>query len=125
MEVVFRTAAQALEDERSRLKLTTGNGDLDTLIGGVELGRSYLFYGDSSIYSGLIAQVVSQTPSAGISTGQPITISDLGPSGISKEYSLPIMTYNTPPGKYKLSIVVTVDGETEAQYTVELTVEAG
>lgn len=47
MEVVFRTAAQALEDERSRLKITTGSGDLDALIGGVERGRSYLFYGDS------------------------------------------------------------------------------
>lgn len=47
MEVVFRTAAQALEDERSRLKMTTGDGDLDALIGGIELGMSYLFYGNS------------------------------------------------------------------------------
>jgi len=47
LEVVFRTAAQALEEERGRLKMTTGSGDLDALIGGVELGRSYLFYGDS------------------------------------------------------------------------------
>jgi len=46
MEAAFRTAAQALEDERSRLRLTTGNGDLDAFMGGVELGRFYLFYGN-------------------------------------------------------------------------------
>jgi len=46
MEAVFRTAAQALEEESGRLRLTTGNGDLDAFLGGVELGRFYLFYGN-------------------------------------------------------------------------------
>ena len=47
MAIVFETAAQALEEEGKRPRLTTGNGDLDSLMGGVELGGSYLFYGDS------------------------------------------------------------------------------
>ncbi|MBO3803123.1 MAG: hypothetical protein JTT11_04510 [Candidatus Brockarchaeota archaeon] len=63
LEAAFESAARALEEEAERPRATTGNGELDALIGGVELGRSYLFYGDSQealdgIVHGLLANSV-------------------------------------------------------------------
>lgn len=58
LPIVMKTAAEALEEERSKLKMTTGNGDLDSLIGGIEEGLFYLFYGEQEILDGLIHRLI-------------------------------------------------------------------
>jgi hypothetical protein len=78
----------------------------------------------SSIYSGMVAKLVLLTQGSGISTGPPIAIPDLGPSGVSREFSFSVSTNNTPPGKYKLSITLMAGDQKAAEFTVELTVEA-
>jgi hypothetical protein len=47
MEITMQTAAEALREERGKLKLTTGQGDLDSLIGGIKQGAFYLFYSNN------------------------------------------------------------------------------
>lgn len=42
----MRSAAEALLEERDRPRLTTGCGDLDSLIDGIRQGQFYLFYGN-------------------------------------------------------------------------------
>jgi hypothetical protein len=44
MEITMQTATEALREERGKLKLTTGQSDLDSLIGGIKQGDFYLFY---------------------------------------------------------------------------------
>ena len=46
MDVVMKTAAEALREEAGRKRLTTGSGELDALIDGIRLGQFHLFYGD-------------------------------------------------------------------------------
>ena len=48
-EPVIQTALEDFNEQRKRLKMTTGSGDLDSLLGGVETGSFYLFYGDPEI----------------------------------------------------------------------------
>ena len=44
----FKSGLNVLKDRSNMLRLTTGNADLDSLLGGgVETGRFYLFYGDN------------------------------------------------------------------------------
>jgi len=54
----MKTAAEALEEEREKLRLTTGSGDLDSLIGGIEEGLFYLFYGEQEILDALIHRLI-------------------------------------------------------------------
>lgn len=56
--VMMKTAAEALDEEKSRLKMTTGSGDLDSLIGGIEEGLFYLFYGEQEILDILIHRLI-------------------------------------------------------------------
>jgi RecA/RadA recombinase len=43
----FRNASDMLTKRQALPKLSTGSGDLDSLLGGgIELGQFYLFYGD-------------------------------------------------------------------------------
>jgi len=58
MPIVMKTAAEALEEERSRLKMTTGDSELDSLIGGVEEGLFYLFYGEQEVLDMLIHRLI-------------------------------------------------------------------
>jgi hypothetical protein len=44
MDITMQTATEALREERSRLTLTTGQYDLDALIGGIRQGDFYLVY---------------------------------------------------------------------------------
>ena len=55
---MMKTAAESLEEERNKLRLTTGSGDLDSLIGGVDEGRFYLFYGEQEILDLLIFKLI-------------------------------------------------------------------
>jgi len=54
--VEMRRAAEALYEEK--LKMSTGNPDLDSLIGGVEEGLFYLFYGEQQILDTLIHRLI-------------------------------------------------------------------
>jgi RecA/RadA recombinase len=54
--VVMRRAAEALYDER--LRMSTGSAELDGLIGGVEVGLFYLFYGDREALDALIHRLL-------------------------------------------------------------------
>jgi RecA/RadA recombinase len=54
----MKTAAEALEEEREKLRLTTGSSDLDSLIGGIEEGLFYLFYGEQEILDALIHRLI-------------------------------------------------------------------
>lgn len=54
----MKTAAEALDDIRNRLRLTTGSSDLDSLIGGIEEGLFYLFYGEQEILDALIHRLI-------------------------------------------------------------------
>ncbi|MCP8308408.1 MAG: hypothetical protein H3Z54_06900 [archaeon] len=56
--IIMKTAAEALEEEREKLRLTTGSGDLDSLIGGIEEGLFYLFYGEQEILDALIHRLI-------------------------------------------------------------------
>lgn len=56
--IVMKTAAEALEEEREKLRLTTGSSDLDSLIGGIEEGSFYLFYGEQEILDALIHRLI-------------------------------------------------------------------
>lgn len=48
MSVEFKKGLKVLRDRNSISRLTTGNADLDSLLGGgIEPGKFYLFYGDS------------------------------------------------------------------------------
>ena len=38
LPIEIKTAFEGLEEEQSRLKMTTGNSDLDSLVGGIEEG---------------------------------------------------------------------------------------
>jgi hypothetical protein len=49
-----KTALEFFEDGVGRPRLTTGHGDLDALISGIEQGAFYLFYGDNDVL-GLLA----------------------------------------------------------------------
>ncbi|NWG08809.1 MAG: hypothetical protein HXX80_00595 [Nitrososphaerales archaeon] len=56
--IVMKTAAEALDETRNKLRLTTGSSDLDGLIGGVEEGLFYLFYGEREILDALIHRLI-------------------------------------------------------------------
>lgn len=59
MQIVMRTAAEVLNEENSKPKLTTGNGDLDSLIDGITQGHFYLFYSnDQEVLDRLIHRVL-------------------------------------------------------------------
>lgn len=59
MGIEMKTAAEALEEERKRPRLTTGFRDLDELIGGLEQGQFYLFYGaDGDLLDLLIHRIL-------------------------------------------------------------------
>ena len=42
----MKTAAEALREDVARQRMTTGSGELDSLIDGIRQGQFYLFYGD-------------------------------------------------------------------------------
>jgi hypothetical protein len=44
MQVLIRKASEIWEEKRHKVELTTGNGNLDSLIGGITQGQFYLFY---------------------------------------------------------------------------------
>ena len=51
-------ALDILRQEQQRMKMTTGASDLDSLIGGIEEGTSYLFYGDLGVTTVLMHQIL-------------------------------------------------------------------
>lgn len=55
---VIKTALEYFEEGAGRPKLTTGHGDLDSLISGIEPGSFYLFHGDNDILSLLAHKLV-------------------------------------------------------------------
>lgn len=57
-QILMKTAAEVLDEEKSRLRLTTGSGDLDSFIGGIEEGLFYLFYGEQEILDSLIHRLL-------------------------------------------------------------------
>ncbi len=57
-KIVMKTAAEGLDEERNKIKLTTGSGDLDGLVGGIEEGLFYLFYGEQEILDALIHRLI-------------------------------------------------------------------
>ncbi|MCP8319131.1 MAG: hypothetical protein L6N95_04810 [Candidatus Methylarchaceae archaeon HK01B] len=57
-QIVMKTAADGLEEERNKLRLTTGSGDLDGLVGGIEEGLFYIFYGEQEILDILIHKLI-------------------------------------------------------------------
>ncbi|MEE8571177.1 MAG: hypothetical protein V3S97_09335 [Candidatus Bathyarchaeia archaeon] len=59
MEITMQTATEALKENRGKLKLTTGQGDLDSLIGGIKQGDFYLFYSsDQKILDHLLHRIL-------------------------------------------------------------------
>ena len=58
MGIVLKSAAEALEEEKRRLKMTTGIGDLDGLIDGVAEGLFYLFYGDQRVLDAIVYRLI-------------------------------------------------------------------
>jgi len=51
----FRGASELLEEKMNNQRLTTGNANLDSLIGsGIERGLFYLFYGDEESEADLL-----------------------------------------------------------------------
>jgi hypothetical protein len=52
------TAREALERQNSYQKITTGSPELDSLVGGISEGTSYLFYGDHDSLSTLVHQML-------------------------------------------------------------------
>ncbi len=55
---VIQTALEDFNEHSKRLKLTTGSGDLDSLIGGIEKGSFYLFYGEPEILDLIIHRLL-------------------------------------------------------------------
>jgi hypothetical protein len=55
---IIQTALEDFDEQKKRLKLTTGSGDLDSLIGGIEAGSFYLFYGEPEILDLLIHRLL-------------------------------------------------------------------
>ncbi|MGD0330410.1 MAG: hypothetical protein ABSB40_08205 [Nitrososphaeria archaeon] len=55
---IIQTTLEDFDEQRKRLKLTTGSGDLDSLIGGIEGGSFYLFYGEPEILDLLIHRLL-------------------------------------------------------------------
>jgi RecA/RadA recombinase len=58
LPIEIKTAFEGLEEEQSRLKMTTGNSDLDSLVGGIEEGLFYLFYGEQEVLDTLIHKLI-------------------------------------------------------------------
>ena len=59
MSVEFRSGLDVLKGRSKMPKLTTGNADLDSLLGGgIEPGHFYLFYGDNKSVDFLIHQIL-------------------------------------------------------------------
>jgi len=58
MGIVVKSAAEALEEEKRRLRLTTGISDLDGLIDGVAEGFFYLFYGDQRAVDAVVYRLI-------------------------------------------------------------------
>jgi KaiC/GvpD/RAD55 family RecA-like ATPase len=55
----MKTAAEALEEERTLLRLGTGSVDLDGLIDGIQQGQFYLFYGnDQKVLDTLVHRIL-------------------------------------------------------------------
>jgi len=52
-KIQIRTATEALNEKKNKLKLSTGYEDLNDLTGGIEEGAFNLFYGDQEILSDL------------------------------------------------------------------------
>jgi hypothetical protein len=57
-KIQIRTAAEALNEEKNKIKLSTGYEDLNDLIGGIEEGAFNLFYGDQEILSDLVYRLL-------------------------------------------------------------------
>jgi len=56
---MMKTAAEALEEERTLLRLGTGSVDLDDLIDGIQQGQFYLLYGnDQTILDTLVHKIL-------------------------------------------------------------------
>ena len=58
MGIVLKSAAEALEEEKRRLRMTTGISDLDGLIDGIAEGFFYLFYGDQSVLDAIVYRLI-------------------------------------------------------------------
>ncbi|MEM2883779.1 MAG: hypothetical protein QXJ86_05840 [Nitrososphaerales archaeon] len=58
LPIVLKSAFEALEEEKSRLKMVIGDNDLDSLIGGVAEGFFYLFYGEQEVLERIIYKVL-------------------------------------------------------------------
>lgn len=57
-EPLFRSASEFLREKRLQPKLSTGYHQLDELIGGVEKGSAYLFYGDEELVGLLVHRLM-------------------------------------------------------------------
>ena len=55
---IIQTALEDFNEQSKKLKLTTGSGDLDSLIGGIEAGSFYLFYGEPEILDLIIHRLL-------------------------------------------------------------------
>lgn len=55
---IVQTALEDFNEQSKRLKLTTGCGDLDSLIGGIEAGSFYMFYGEPEILDLIIHRLL-------------------------------------------------------------------
>jgi hypothetical protein len=58
LSLVIQTALEDFNEHGKRLRLTTGSGDLDSLIGGIEAGSFYLFYGEPEILDLMIHRLL-------------------------------------------------------------------
>jgi hypothetical protein len=56
--VVVKSAAEALDEEKDRLRMTTGIGDLDGLIDSIAEGFFYLFYGEQKILDAIVYRLI-------------------------------------------------------------------
>src|SRR5437870_3627872 len=57
--LAIRTAFDVFEEQVNRPKLTTGHGDLDSLIGGILPGTFTLLYGEQEILSLLVHKLLA------------------------------------------------------------------
>lgn len=58
MNFLFKTAELELEENKRRLRMSTGFRELDALIGGIEEGMFYLFYGEESVLDIIVHMLI-------------------------------------------------------------------
>lgn len=56
--LVMKTAQEGLEENARMRRLSTGNSDLDSLLGGIEEGSIYLLYGDQEVLDRIIHRLL-------------------------------------------------------------------